>query len=979
MDESFQKSIVDEGQQIFNALKNEKESFFEKDYWFGRLMEWVMKDPSFKVDLFRFVDVLPMLSTNDQISQHIREYLIKKGRDIPAVMNTALKAASFSFARGLAASAIRKNVTDMAQRFIAGRNLNEAKSILLSLQKEGFCFTIDLLGEKTLSDAEADSYFARYMDLINTLPPLLHSEKSGLGIADLPNVSVKMSALSCNLHEEDPEAAVLDLNKRVLPLLRAAKENNVFINFDVESYQTREIVYRMFETVCMSAEFQDWPHLGVVVQAYLRNAELQVHKLIALAEIRKTPITIRLVKGAYWDYEAVKAKAHGHRVPVFEHKAETDINYEALSKLLLDHHHLLKPAFGSHNIRSLSHAIAYAKAKNIPPSAYEIQMLFGMANAEMRALRARGQHVRIYVPIGEILPGMSYLVRRLLENTSQMGFLKLSHHDQTNEASLLAPPIVNVEAGEGPQKKEPGFHNVSQADFTEKLEREQMAHALAQVESFLPASVAITINGADQPGGGTLDKISPNDLTKKIARVNLASTEDAERAVTAAHEAFSDIKRLSIGERALHLAALATLMETDRALLAALICHEVGKTWAEADADVAEAIDFCRYYAERAEVELAPQKMGEIDGEHNLLTYQGRGPTVIIAPWNFPLAILCGMSVAAYVAGNPIIMKPAEQSSLIARMLFDRMISAGFLTNAVQFLPGKGEEIGPLLVSHPKIANICFTGSMKVGHEIMKTANTAVPEQIQMKRVICEMGGKNAIIVDDDADLDEAVAGTIGSAFGYAGQKCSAASRVIVIGTIKQQFVERLVHAANSIQSGISTEASTLLGPVIDQEAHERLLSAQEKLANDKSITVLQTGMKQTGGYFVPTMIVLTDNPQHWVMQEELFGPIIAVYHAPDLATAINVANNTRYALTGALFSRSPTNIAYARELFAVGNLYINQKCTGAIVARQPFGGFKMSGTGIKAGGPFYLLNLVDTKLVSENTMRRGFTPEALT
>ena len=968
MDESFQKSIVDEGLKIFSALKNDREGFFDKDYWFGRLMEWAMKDPSFKVDLFRFVDVLPMLSNDNQIAKHIKEYLLKKDRDIPIMMSTALKAASFSLAKGLAANAIRKNVADMAQRFIAGRTIDNAKPILNNLKEGGFNFTVDLLGEKTLSDVEADSYLRRYLELIEALS-LLHKNAH----ADPPNISIKVSALSCNLREEDPQASVDDLNKRILPLLRAAKSKGVFINFDVESFQTHEIIYHLFETISLSAEFRTWPHLGIVLQAYLQDALLHVQQLISLASTRKTPITVRIVKGAYWDYEVVKAEALGHRVPVFLNKAETDVNYEALSKTLLDHCHLVRPAFASHNIRSLAHAIAYAKAKNIPSTAYEIQMLYGMANAEMRALQKQGHHVRIYVPIGEMLPGMSYLVRRLLENTSQMGFIKLTHHDRKNEASLLTPPRAN---GDVRVKKEHGFINAPHADFARKEIRASIAQAIAHTSSLFPLSVAITIDGTDFASENKFAKHSPNDLTHKLGLIDLATVKEAELAVNACAKAFAPLRSLSLDERADHLMKLALLIDNDRAMLAALICHEVGKTWAEADADVAEAIDFCRYYAERARIELAPKKMGVVDGEHNLLTFQGRGPTVVIAPWNFPLAILCGMSVAAYVAGNPIILKPAEQASLTARMLFDRMIKAGLLKSAVQFLPGKGEEIGSYLVNHHQIANICFTGSMKVGHEIIKAANTVVPKQIQMKRVICEMGGKNTIIVDEDADLDEAVQGVIISAFAYAGQKCSAASRVVVIGTIKEQFIERLVQATSSLRLGRSTDASTFLGPVVDQEAHSRLLRAQENLANDKDIVVLQRGLPRDNGYFVPTMLVLTKDPQHWVMQEELFGPILAIYHAPDLQEAINVANHTKYALTGALFSRSPENIAYAREQFLVGNLYLNQKCTGAIVARQPFGGYKMSGTGIKAGGPHYLLNLVDSKLVSENTMRRGFTPE---
>lgn len=974
MNQSLEQSIVNEGLAIFSSLEKEREGFFDKNYWFGRMMEWVMKDPSFKVDLFRFVDVLPMLSTDDQISKHIKEYLLKKDRDIPLVMSTALKAASFSFAKGLAASAIRKNVADMAQRFIAGRDIHDAKAMLTKLHAEGFSFTIDLLGEKTLSETEADSYFSRYTELIEALPGLFSTSKSAASRLDPPNISLKVSALSCNLREEDPKASVEDLKKRILPLLRSAKSHGVFINFDVESCQTREIIYQLFSDIALSEEFRSWPHLGIVAQAYLRDAELHVGNLIQICQTRKAPITIRLVKGAYWDYEVVKAESLGHRIPVFLNKAQTDINYERLSRVLLDHSHLLCPAFGSHNIRSLSHAIAYAKIKNIPALKYEIQMLYGMANAERHALLGRGHHVRIYVPIGEILPGMSYLVRRLLENTSQMGFLKMSHHDNQSETNLLKAPMVNGETSS--QKKPVGFINTGHADFTDVRVREDFKAALLNVKKLLPLPVPISINGRELPTQKNIERHSPNEFSLKVSSISLADVKHAELAVLACVLAQPKLAKLAVADRALHLLALARILEEDRYVLAAVMCFEVGKTWAEADADVAEAIDFCKFYSERALHELALHKMGHVDGEDNLLTFQGRGPTVVIAPWNFPLAILCGMSVAAYVAGNPIIMKPAEPSSLTARMLYERMMKASFLDGAIQFLPGVGEEIGPHLISHPKIANICFTGSMKVGHEIMRTANTVVPDQLQMKRVICEMGGKNALVIDEDADLDEAVIGTITSAFGYAGQKCSAGSRVVVVGTIKDQFVERLVRAVDSIRVGHSCEPSTFMGPVIDQDAYARLNLAQEKLIGDPQVKILQVGIKRTGGYFVPTMIVQVEDRNHWVMQDELFGPILAIYHAPDLEHAITVANHTKYALTGAFYSRSPANIAYAREQFAVGNLYINQKCTGALVFRQPFGGFKMSGTGIKAGGPHYLLNLVDTKLISENTMRRGFTPE---
>lgn len=958
---NLEKNIFEEGMAIFQSSKS-SESIFDRQFWLGKVMEWVMKDPSFKVDMFRFVDVLPTLVTDDQVAKHIREYLLRNDRDIPMLMSTALKAASFSLGKGIASAAIRKNVKEMAMRFIAGNDITEAAPALKKLHEQGYSFTIDILGEKTLSEKDADLYLERYLQLIETLPQIIKAPPH-----DPVNISIKLSALSSQLREESVESSIADAKKRVLPILRLAKEKNVFINFDVESFSTNEIIYGLFCDIA-STEFKTWPHLGIVVQAYLRESKDHVEQLIKLCRLRKAPITIRLVKGAYWDYEVVKAKSHGHEVPVFQNKSQTDDNYESLSRLLLDNKDILRPAFASHNVRSLAQAIAYAQSKNISKKDYEIQMLYGMASGEGKVLLERGHQVRIYVPIGDMIPGMSYLVRRLLENTSQMGFLRLSQHEQKDKELLLKKPVFENDLPEKPK----GFQNVALLDFTYKNVRDDFQKALHEVRKTFPQKIPIVISGT-RCVSEKMKRFSPNDETH-ISTIDVATTEHAELALKSCAQAFTNVKTSE--ERASHLLELAQILTADRLWLSALICEEVGKTWAEADADVAEAIDFCKYYAERASVELSPQKLGEIEGEHNVLSYQGRGPTVVIAPWNFPLAILTGMSVAAYVSGNPIIIKPAEQSSMVAFALYERMIKAKFIKDSVQFLPGVGEAIGPTLIQDKIVANICFTGSMQVGHSIMKTANDVVLDQIQMKRVICEMGGKNAIIIDDDADLDEAVYGSMLSAFSYAGQKCSAASRIITVGSIAAPFLERFLDGTQSIKIGPSTDPSSFMGPVIDQEAHQRLSFAIEKIKNDENVQVLYEGQKPALGFFIQPIVVKVKDANHWLMKDELFGPIVAIFHADDLKQAILAANNSRFALTGAIYSRSPLNLSYAREHFLVGNLYINQKCTGAIVARQPFGGFKMSGTGIKAGGPSYLLNFVDAKVVSENTMRRGFTPD---
>lgn len=964
----FEDSVINEGKEVFKAIRAEKESLFDKNYWLGRMMDWVMKDDSFKVDLFRFVDVLPVLQDKDQVAKHIEEYLLKKDRELPLLMGTALKAASFSFARSMAASAIRKNVSEMAERFILGQDLKSAEKALLNLEKQGFCFTIDLLGEKTLSEEEADDYFNRYKNLILELPKIVKKDTK-----NPPNISIKISALTPNLKEEDPIYSVNEAKKRVLPLLRLAKEHGVFINFDTENFQSHEIISMLFKDIILSEEFRQWPHLGIVCQAYLKESPRHLHELIESARTRGTPFSIRLVKGAYWDYEVIKAEQLGHHCPVFEDKDLTDLNFEKLSKLLLDAVELVRPCFASHNVRSLAHAITYAKEKNIAPSAYELQMLYGMAESERKVFLKKGHILRIYVPLGEMLPGMSYLVRRLLENTSQMSFVKKSHHDEESEDRLLAKPLSHQAKIE---KKNPYFKNEPLSDFAIPEVRDNFEKALANIQGIFPIKVPIIIKDSVEIAEEIVPRSCPSKTSFIISHLSISTIDHAEKALSFSKMHTDKLHFLGLEERARHLEKLADILSKDKFLLSALICYEVGKTWAECDADVAEAIDFCRYYAACARRELSGTTLGEISGEENTLQFQPRGTAVIIAPWNFPLAILCGMSVAAYVAGNPIILKPSEQSSITAYFLFQRMLQAGFLSECTHFLPGKGEVIGAHLVSHPDTAIICFTGSKAVGQAISKAAGTVVKSQQQMKKIIVEMGGKNAIIIDDDADLDEAVSAVIKSAFSYAGQKCSAASRIIPVGSISDTFIHRLIEATQCLKIGPSYLASSFMGPVIDEEAKSRLDQQISRLKQDRDLKLLYSGENLSDGFFVHPAIFLVKNEDHWLMHEELFGPVLAIYPAQNLEQALRVANNCEYALTGAFFSRSPANIEKAKKLFNVGNLYINQKSTGALVHRQPFGGFKMSGTGIKAGGPHYLLNFVDARVISENTMRRGFAPQ---
>jgi RHH-type proline utilization regulon transcriptional repressor/proline dehydrogenase/delta 1-pyrroline-5-carboxylate dehydrogenase len=1007
--ENLDPQVLKLGQEIWREMRGEVPGIFNKDFWQGRILEWAMKDPSFRVDLFRLVDVLPVLKSRKQVWHHMRDYLMREGRPLPTVLSAALKAASGGLTGVVAVEIIKRNVVNMAENFILGHDAAEAIPLLRKLHGQGIGFTADLLGEATLTGDEAEAYLGRYRDLIETLSseaaswasdPVL--DRNHLGPIPVANVSLKISALEGRLDPVDSAGCVARLKEKVLPLFLLAKRKNVFLNVDLENRQLHGITYDLFEEILAHPELKDWPHAGIVVQAYLKSAPADLERLLALAKKRGAPITVRLVKGAYWDYEVAMAKQWGLPCPVLTRKADTDAQYEALTRFLLRNHNDLSPAFGSHNLRSLVHALVAAEELKVPRNAYEIQMLYGMAEPERKVLRARGHRVRVYSPVGALLPGMAYLVRRLLENTSNSGFLRQSYHEGEDIAALLAAPKASAAeatapaassaaASEGAIPAEfsadvtdmvPGdlstpFRNCPRIDFTSAAAREAFSQALAGWKTAFPMRVPVVRDGREDPAPDSRGWNSPNDGKMRIARVDMASAAQADKAAEAAGKAFHAWRDRPLRERAMLAETLADVLSADRVRLAALQSLEVGKPWQEADLDVAEAIDFCRYYARQALIELAPRSQGHSPGERNTLGYQGRGPAAIIAPWNFPLAILCGMSVAALTAGNPVAIKPAEQSSAMAYLLYLAMMKAGYPKDVVQFLPGLGEEAGARLVANPRIAQIAFTGSLQVGTLILREAAVLRPGQAMLKRVVCEMGGKNAIIIDDDADLDEAVTGVLRSAFGFAGQKCSACSRVFAVGEVYKTFTDRLAAACETLALVSAESPACDVGPVIDADSRIRL----EAVIADPGpgAKLLYRAKAPQGGQYVGPAIFEVTDAGHRLMQDELFGPVLAVMKAEDFGQALSLTAATPFALTGAVFSRSPSHIDEARSRFKVGNLYINRGSTGALVERQPFGGFGHSGLGTKAGGPGYLLQFADPYCITENTMRHGFTPDIQT
>ena len=521
------------------------------------------------------------------------------------------------------------------------------------------------------------------------------------------------------------------------------------------------------------------------------------------------------------------------------------------------------------------------------------------------------------------------------------------------------------------------FSNASPTDFSHTANIQGFQAALdrfaAQVRPG-PVRVGPIIGGKELWPGTPYVRYDPSDPAVALAQVYPAGEDLVDEAIDVL-SGFAPIWADTVfKERARILREAGRLLLERREDLAAMIIREAGKPWKEADADVVEAIDFCNYYAEEM-CRLGPARRTQtVAAEDNFYHYAARGVCAVISPWNFPLAITCGMASAALVSGNTVALKPSRQTSLIAYVFVKILLEAGMPAQAVAFLPGSGQLIGRRLVHSPKVHLYAFTGSREVGLEIMQNAAMPRPGQAHLKRVIAELGGKNAIIVDEDADLDEAVKGILYSAFGYAGQKCSACSRVIGVGSAYEALLTRLAPAAASLQVGPASDAGTYVPPVIDRESQQRILGIIA--AGEKECAVAYKGEPKGGGFFVPPTIfrdVPADSPL-WC--EEIFGPVLSCRPAANFQEAIDQANHCDYALTGGVYSRSPAHIESAKRHFAVGNLYINRSCTGAIVERQPFGGFRMSGVGSKAGGPDYLLQFMEPRCYTENLLRRGFAPE---
>src|SRR5262249_29614955 len=685
---SLQSDVEQHGTRIFELVDKHPERLFSKAGFYQRLMALSMHDERFKTQLFRFVAVLPSLRSSSEIIQHLEEYF-SDSDDFSPLAGMGVRAARL--VAWISAPVLRWNVSEMARQFIAGRNPGDVVATLRKRRAQKIGFTVDVLGEAVVSEAEADEHAAFYGDLLEKLARETREWTDPLGknveLFPVVNLSVKISALYSQISpavQADPIAHVTtNLRPLLRPLLRRARELGGFINVDMESYALKNATLQLFKTILSEAEFKDWPHAGIVIQAYLRDSEADLRDLIEWSRARGTRFAVRLVKGAYWDYETTKSGQNGSNPPVFLQKPESDANFEKHTRVLFENESVVTPAFGSHNIRSIAHAQAVADELGIDRSRFEFQLLYGMAGPIKRALVELGYRVREYCPVGELLPGMAYLVRRLLENTSNEGFLRAKFAENISEEELLRDPreLISADAAsplgsptqataqdrryqnDASLRAQRGdiFKNSPLVNFVYKDNQEKMQSALREVRKRFGEKYPLVIGGEKVWTDQLTPSVNPSAPDEIVGYGSEAGIAEAERAVEAARAAFGRWSRTPVEERAHLLERAADILERRRYDLSAVEVFEVGKPWKEADADIREAIDFCRFYAHEMRRFGRPKLTQQVPGEESYHHYWPRGVAFVIAPWNFPIAILCGMASAAVVTGNAVIMKPSEQ------------------------------------------------------------------------------------------------------------------------------------------------------------------------------------------------------------------------------------------------------------------------------------------------------------------------------
>ncbi len=892
---------------------------------------------------------------------------------------------------------IRKGV-DMAMRlmgeqFVTGETIAEALANAGNMENRGFRYSYDMLGEAALTEEDAKRYLASYEQAIHAIGKASH----GRGIYEGPGISIKLSALHPRYSRAQYDRVMEELYPTLLGLTQLARQYDIGINIDAEEADRLEISLDLLEKLCFDPSLADWNGIGFVIQAYQKRCPYVIDYVIDLAKRSRHRLMIRLVKGAYWDSEIKRAQQDGlEGYPVYTRKPYTDVSYLACARKLLAVPESIYPQFATHNAHSLS-AIYQLAGQNYYPGQYEFQCLHGMGEPLYEQVVGKvadgklGRPCRIYAPVGSHETLLAYLVRRLLENGANTSFVNRIADNSISLQDLVQDPVQQIEqmaAREGslglPHPRIPlprelyGEARPNSAGLDLANE-----HRLGSLSAALLASTntvyqALPMLGNEQPGCD-IDAptqfqhvVNPADHRDVVGQVSEATVELVDQALACALSSGQIWQSTPPAERAAVLERAADLMESELQPLMGLLVRESGKTFANAIAEVREAVDFLRYYAAQARNHFANE------------SHRPLGPVVCISPWNFPLAIFSGQVCAALAAGNTVLAKPAEQTPLIAAQAVRILREAGVPAGAVQLLPGRGETVGAALIADERVRGVMFTGSTEVAGIISRNLAGRLNAQGRTIPLIAETGGQNAMIVDSSALTEQVVMDVISSAFDSAGQRCSALRVLCVQDDVAERVIRMLKGAMAEYKVGSPEHLSTDIGPVIDAEAKaniERHIKAMgDKGRRVHQIARTQEGACNRGTFVLPTLIELDSLDE---LGSEVFGPVLHLVRYPraKLGELLAQINDSGYGLTLGVHTRIDETIAQVVNTAKVGNLYVNRNIVGAVVGVQPFGGEGLSGTGPKAGGPLYMYRLLGARpqeaVTSQLRQEQGATPQA--
>ncbi|BAL23202.1 trifunctional transcriptional regulator/proline dehydrogenase/L-glutamate gamma-semialdehyde dehydrogenase [Azoarcus sp. KH32C] len=838
----------------------------------------------------------------------------------------------------------------LGEQFVTGRTIEEALERGREREGRGYRYSFDMLGEAAMTAADAQRYYDDYEHAIHAIG----NGSAKRGVVDGNGISVKLSALHPRYNWAQRERVMAELLPRLKTLCELARGYDIGLNIDAEEADRLDISLDLLEALVEDEDLAGWDGIGFVVQAYQKRAPFVLDWIVDLARKNNRRLMVRLVKGAYWDAEIKRAQIDGlEGYPVYSRKVYTDVSYLACAKKLLAARDVIYPQFATHNAHSMA-SIMHMAEDNYHPGDYEFQCLHGMGEPlydQITGDPVLRRMVRIYAPVGSHETLLAYLVRRLLENGANTSFVNLIVDENVPVEELIKDPVELADSLAGsPHPRIPlpkdlygaGRRNSKGYDLSNETVREAIAAALEDSRAVRHVAGPMLAGGA--VAGGVAQPVrNPANLDEVVGEVVEAGLPEVEAAIAAADAAAYAWALRSPVQRAECLERVADLMERDGLALIALAVREAGKSWANAIAELREAVDFCRYYAEQARA---------LDNAQHVPL----GPVLCISPWNFPLAIFTGQVAAAVVAGNPVLAKPAEQTPLIAAWAVRLFREAGAPEAVVQLLPGRGEVVGAALVADARVRGVMFTGSTEVAMIINRT----LAERGGDIPLIAETGGQNALIVDSTALPEQVVGDVLASGFDSAGQRCSALRVLCLQEDIADHVVQMIKGATNELALGNTADVRKDIGPVIDAEAQAGLARHIESM-RERGARVVQLPLPAAcnGGTFIPPTLIEIDSLAQ--LEREVFGPVVHVlrYRAKDLMKVVDQINASGYGLTLGIHSRIDETINAIVERAHVGNIYVNRNIIGAVVGVQPFGGEGRSGTGPKAGGPLYLHRLL--------------------